>query len=138
MNPPAASPDAQPSPGRNSHRVMLSVALLGVFAGAVYVALFRGKPIDWALFLRTFSTVNIPLSLAGLLVVMLTYAGGALRWQVMLNPIKRDSSFRRILVATIIGFTAVVLFGRAGELVRPYLIATKERVPFTSQVAAWF
>ena len=39
--------------------------------------------------------------------------------------------------ATCIGFTAVVLFGRAGEPVRPYLIARKEGVSFSSQVAAW-
>ena len=41
------------------------------------------------------------------------------------------------MVATCIGFTAVVLFGRAGEPVRPYLIARKEGVSFSSQVAAW-
>jgi len=43
----------------------------------------------------------------------------------------------RLVVATVIGFTAVVLFGRAGEPVRPYLIARKEGVSFSSQVAAW-
>ena len=31
----------------------------------------------------------------------------------------------------------MVLFGRAGEPVRPYLIARKEGVSFSSQVAAW-
>jgi glycosyltransferase 2 family protein len=31
----------------------------------------------------------------------------------------------------------VTLFGRPGELVRPYLIATREKVPFSSQIAAW-
>ena len=40
--------------------------------------------------------------------------------------------------ATVIGFTAIVLLGRPGELVRPYLISVKERVPFSSQMAAWF
>ena len=43
----------------------------------------------------------------------------------------------RIFTATAIGFTAVVLFGRAGEPVRPYLIAKKEGVSFSSQIAAW-
>ena len=36
-----------------------------------------------------------------------------------------------------IGFTAITLFGRPGEFVRPYLIAVKENVPLTSQLAAW-
>ncbi len=39
--------------------------------------------------------------------------------------------------ATVIGFTAITLFGRPGEFVRPYLIARKEQVPVTSQLAAW-
>ena len=52
-------------------------------------------------------------------------------------PACADSSFRRVLVATCIGFAAVVMFGRAGEPVRPYLIAKKEGVSFSSQVAAW-
>ncbi len=55
----------------------------------------------------------------------------------MVKPVRADASFWRIFVATAIGFTAIVFFGRAGELVRPYLIATKERVSFSSQMAAW-
>src|SRR3984893_5280074 len=43
----------------------------------------------------------------------------------------------RLVVATCIGFTAVVLFGRAGEPVRPYLIARNEGGSFSSRVAAW-
>lgn len=69
--------------------------------------------------------------------VVLSYIGRAVRWQVMLRPLKPASSFWNVFVATTIGFTAVVLLGRAGELVRPYLISVKERVPFPSQVAAW-
>jgi glycosyltransferase 2 family protein len=42
-----------------------------------------------------------------------------------------------VLMATCVGFTAVVLFGRAGEPVRPYLIARKTGVTFSSQIAAW-
>jgi hypothetical protein len=41
------------------------------------------------------------------------------------------------LISTIIGFTAITLFGRAGDFVRPYLIAVKEKVPVTSQIASW-
>jgi hypothetical protein len=44
---------------------------------------------------------------------------------------------RNLLSATVIGFAAITLFGRPGEFVRPYLIAAKEKVPVTSQLAAW-
>jgi uncharacterized protein (TIRG00374 family) len=60
-----------------------------------------------------------------------------MRWEVMLRPLQKHTSLWRIFSATAIGFTAVVLFGRAGEPVRPYLIAKKEGVSFSSQVAAW-
>jgi uncharacterized protein (TIRG00374 family) len=43
----------------------------------------------------------------------------------------------KLLSATAIGFTAVTLLGRPGEFVRPYLISVSERVPFSSQIAAW-
>jgi hypothetical protein len=44
---------------------------------------------------------------------------------------------RNLLSATVVGFTAITLFGRPGEFVRPYLIARKEQVTVTSQLAAW-
>jgi uncharacterized protein (TIRG00374 family) len=59
----------------------------------------------------------------------------------MLRPVRegvpKRSGLWYIFCATAIGFTAVVLFGRAGEPVRPYLIAKKESVSFSSQIAAW-
>jgi uncharacterized protein (TIRG00374 family) len=60
-----------------------------------------------------------------------------LRWQVMLRPLRPRSRLWPITSATVIGFTAVFLLGRPGELVRPYMIASKEGVPFSSQMAAW-
>jgi uncharacterized protein (TIRG00374 family) len=66
-----------------------------------------------------------------------TYWGRALRWAVFMKPLKPRPSMRKLMAATIIGFTAITLFGRAGDFVRPYLIAVKEQVPVTSQLAAW-
>jgi hypothetical protein len=51
--------------------------------------------------------------------------------------LKAHPSFRKLLSATVIGFTAIALFGRPGEFVRPYLIAVKEGVPVSSQFAVW-
>ena len=60
-----------------------------------------------------------------------------MRWAVFLKPLKPHPSMRNLLSATVIGFTAITLFGRPCEFVRPYLIARKEQVPVTSQFAAW-
>jgi uncharacterized protein (TIRG00374 family) len=66
-----------------------------------------------------------------------TYVVRALRWAVFLKPLKARPSFSNLLSATVIGFTAITLFGRAGDFVRPYLISVKEKVPLTSQLASW-
>ena len=60
-----------------------------------------------------------------------------MRWAVFLKPLKPHPSMRNLLSATVVGFTAIILFGRPCEFVRPYLIARKEEVPVTSQFAAW-
>jgi uncharacterized protein (TIRG00374 family) len=67
-----------------------------------------------------------------------SYYGRALRWAVFLKPLKAHPSIRNLLSATVIGFAAITVFGRPGELVRPYLIAVKEGVPVSSQLASWF
>lgn len=56
---------------------------------------------------------------------------------MFLRPLKAKPSLTRLLSATVIGFTAIVILGRPGEFVRPYLIAMKEKVSVTSQLAAW-
>ena len=42
-----------------------------------------------------------------------------------------------LIPPTMIGFTGLALLGRAGELIRPYLIARRQNLPFASQVAVW-
>jgi uncharacterized protein (TIRG00374 family) len=92
---------------------------------------------DWRLAASTFSRLDWKWLALCILPMFGTYVGRALRWEVFLKPLRPDPSFRNLLSATIIGFTAITLFGRPGEFVRPYLIAVKERVPVTSQFAAW-
>jgi uncharacterized protein (TIRG00374 family) len=68
---------------------------------------------------------------------LLSYFGRALRWAVLMRPVRPHPGLWNLTSATAIGFTAIALFGRPGELVRPYLISVKERVPLSSQLAAW-
>jgi uncharacterized protein (TIRG00374 family) len=116
----------------------IGLAVLAAVGAAIYAVIrWRDSGFSWNDFVASFSHVDWSwLSLAFAL-VMATYVGRALRWEVMLRPLVKDASLWRIFTATAIGFTAVVLFGRAGEPVRPYLIAKKEGVSFSSQIAAW-
>lgn len=111
------------------------MAVLAI-AGFVFYR-WKANSFDWNAFGRTFTGVNWLWLAASLPFILAAYLGRALRWEVMVRPIRPDASIWRIFVATAIGFTAIVFFGRAGELVRPYLIAKKERVTFSSQMAAW-
>lgn len=74
---------------------------------------------------------------AAVALILGAYLVRALRWKVMIRPMAPNATLWDMTLATFIGFTAVVLFGRAGEPVRPYLIAQKQGLPFSSQVAAW-
>ena len=96
------------------------------------------KAFDWSLALSAVTRLRWPWLLAALIPIFGTYYGRALRWEVFLKPQKARPSMRNLLVATVIGFTAITIFGRAGDFVRPYLIAVKEKVPVTSQIASWF
>mgnify|MGYP001046127577 FL=1 len=52
------------------------------------------------------------------------------RWRSLLAPVRSDVAFRPMFVAIIVGFlTTWVLPGRLGELVRPALLSTRERIP---------
>ncbi len=98
----------------------------------------RGAHFRWQEFVAIFRQLDARWMTAAVCLIFLTYVGRALRWQVLMRPVKPHPNLKNLLVATAIGFTAIVLFGRAGEVVRPYLIANKEKVSFSSQLAAWF
>ncbi len=74
---------------------------------------------------------------ASIFLTLLTVVGRALRWQVMLRPFGRTLGLSKLTSDTAIGLAAAVFLGRAGEVIRPYLIATQTGLPFSSQAAAW-
>jgi glycosyltransferase 2 family protein len=115
---------------------LLAGVLLVVIAGLLYYRL-RHSPFRWEDFQATFRDVNWGWFALAVALMYFSYTGRALRWRVMLRPLKPNPGFWNIHAATVIGFTAVFLLGRPGELVRPYLIAAKERLSFSSQMAAW-
>src|SRR3954468_24413348 len=72
------------------------------------------------------------LLLLGVGVTMMTYALRAFRWQYLLAPIG-PTRFTTAFQTTVIGFAASFLLpARAGEVLRPYLLARRERLPATA------
>lgn len=115
-----------------------ALGLVAILAAVVYVYYrWRHSGFAWQKFVSVLSTVDWSWLTLALALILATYVGRALRWEIMLRPLTNKVRLWKLVVATCIGFTAVVLFGRAGEPVRPYLIARKAGVSFSSQVAAW-
>ena len=75
--------------------------------------------------------------LAGVVYIYIAYFLRAVRWKIFLRPVRKDASILGLVPPTMIGFTGLALLGRAGELIRPYLIARRLNLPFASQVAVW-
>jgi uncharacterized protein (TIRG00374 family) len=71
----------------------------------------------------------------GVAVTLMTYTLRAFRWQFLLAPIGR-TRFVNALETTMIGFAASFLLpARAGEVLRPYLLARREHLPATAAFA---
>jgi uncharacterized protein (TIRG00374 family) len=110
----------------------VTVVLLALF----YLQFRTWRDFDWARFgsaAHHISWIHIVHAVA---LIYLAYFMRALRWKIFLQPVKRTSSIKMV-APTLIGFTGLALLGRPGELIRPYLIARREQLSFSSQLAVW-
>ena len=116
---------------------MAVLALLAVAGICLIGYRWYQSGFDWDTFFASFGSLDWRWVAASVAFALSTYYGRVIRWAVMIKPLKPKPSYWNLFVATAIGFTAIVIVGRPGEIVRPYLIAKKEELPFSSQVAAW-
>ena len=120
----------------NRKRVLVFAVVLVVLCLLIFLQVRTWKNFDWGVFWRRTDQVN-PLGLvAGVAFTYLAYVLRAVRWRIFLKPARKTTT-ARLLAPQFIGFSALALLGRAGEMIRPYIIAKKERLTFTSQIAVW-
>ena len=72
--------------------------------------------------------------IASIVATVATYWFRAIRWQILLAPIKAIG-LRSLFSITIVGFSAIYVLGRAGEIARPVWLARREKVALTGSVA---
>jgi uncharacterized protein (TIRG00374 family) len=120
----------------NKKRILITLAVLALLCLLVYLQVRTWKEFDWHTFWRETEHVNFLLILAGVALTYASYALRAVRWKIFLKPVCHTTS-ARLMAPQFIGFTALALLGRAGEVVRPYIIARKENLTFASQMAVW-
>jgi len=107
-------------------------------AAALATSWRRLAEFDWRAFRQVFENIHWGWMALSLLLILGTYFGRVFRWQIMIRHLAPSTSAWRIFQATAIGFTALVILGRPGEIVRPWLIAKSEGTSFPAQMAAWF
>lgn len=104
---------------------------------AVIVFLYRDRiHFDWATFKEQIRHIHVGHAIAGIALIYATYWLRAMRWSVLVQPMKEVKS-SALIGPQFIGFTAVALFGRLADLTRPYLVARKIELPLSSQIAVY-
>lgn len=115
---------------RTSRRyVLLLVGILGLgffifkFRNAITLEGFR-----WSIVGESLRLANIPLLLLAVIMTYACFAVRAVRWMRFSRAIG-EARFWNVYRATLMGFACTFLLGRAGEPVRPVLIARKDSLP---------
>jgi uncharacterized membrane protein YbhN (UPF0104 family) len=91
---------------------------------------------SWGIFWRQLRSADPKRLLIGVVCIYLGYLLRAFRWALFLKAQKRVPAYR-ILGSQVIGFTAVALFGRLADLVRPYLVARRVQLTVSSQIGVY-
>ncbi len=111
-------------------KILWLIAGLVIIGALLYRA--RGSAMlagfSWQKFGAELKDANFALLALSLATIFVSYALRALRWQRFSRYMGR-THFKNVYNATVTGFTAIFLLGRAGEPVRPLLIARKDRLP---------
>ncbi len=115
--------------------VVYAVVFL-VLTVLVYLQFRTWQNFDWVRFRET-RPQKWNHILHGIALIYLAYVARAIRWKIFLRPVRPQASSVSLVAPTIIGFTGLALLGRPGELIRPYLIARRQNLSFSSQLGVW-
>jgi uncharacterized protein (TIRG00374 family) len=117
----------------NKRLLAITIALVLVLLLSREMSVWR--KFDWSVFLANARYVSLLQAVLAVAIIHLAFLLRAVRWSILLRTL-RTVPTARLLGPTFVGFTGLALLGRAGELIRPYLIARKEGLSISSQVAA--
>jgi uncharacterized protein (TIRG00374 family) len=106
----------------------------GALFGAVLLAVFfRG--VEWRSLVAAFRSAHPGYLLAVVAITVVTYLGRAWRWGYLLAPLARVP-LGELFASTVVGFMTGLVIPRAGEVVRPYLIARRRDIPTSAAFAS--
>jgi uncharacterized protein (TIRG00374 family) len=118
-------------------RYLAYAVVAAILTALIYMQFRTWKNFDWPTFWDQSSQVSLRHILNAVGLIYLSYFLRALRWKIFLRPVRKEASAIGLIPPTLIGFTGLSLLGRPGELIRPYLIARRTNLTFSSQMAVW-
>jgi glycosyltransferase 2 family protein len=118
-------------------RILASIIMLLILAVLVYLQYRHWRTFDWSTFWSQTHRIKKLHVLHGIALIYIAYLMRVIRWKIFLRPVRPKTTVGELLSPTLIGFTGLALLGRAGEFIRPYLIARRTSLPFSSQLAVW-
>ncbi|MBC8031663.1 MAG: flippase-like domain-containing protein [Pyrinomonadaceae bacterium] len=92
---------------------------------AVAILWWFGRTLNWAEVREAVSHANPYLLGLAAVIISLSYLFRAARWGALLAPLS-PASLKNLFIATTVGFAAVFLVGRAGEVVRPAVLPMRD------------
>ena len=118
-------------------RILASVVVFLILAVLVYLQYRHWRTFDWGTFWSQTHRINKLHVLHGVALIYIAYGLRAWRWKIFLKPVRPKTRTIDLVSPTLVGFTGLALLGRAGEFIRPYLIARRTNLPVSSQLAVW-
>jgi len=107
-------------------RKYLKFIILSLFAVLIFGFFWFFGNLKLAEVSQSLRQANALYLLIATLIICFGYLLRAKRWQVLLEPIT-ETSLRELFATTTVGFTAVFLIGRAGEIVRPMWLPMRDK-----------
>lgn len=97
-----------------------------LFLVMVVILYFFGRNLDWAEVRSGLAKADKFYLALAFIGICIGYFIRAVRWQVLLKPIS-DSRLHDLFATTTVGFAAILIVGRAGEIVRPMWLPMRDR-----------
>ena len=118
----------------------MKISWRGLIALALTVGLlwWAFKDVHWADFWHHVRDANVLLVILSAAVCTLVFPLRALRWRPILDPVAPKLPYGALWRATAIGFMAnnILPTGRAGEIIRPWVLSRETGVPFSTAFAS--
>jgi glycosyltransferase 2 family protein len=118
-------------------RILASAVVFCILAVLVYLQYRHWQTFDWGTFWAQTGRIKKIHVFHAVALIYIGYVMRAVRWKIFLQPVRPKAKMVDLVSPTVIGFTGLALLGRAGEFIRPYLIARRTDLPVSSQFAVW-